>query len=221
MPNLEPDATGREPLNERERVLLHRLLSDPSEFTDEFKAWLINYLTTHPPTLPYSSLAGAPPWQGAGSGGFAPTGAVLQYAGLTAPTDWLLCDGSSVSRTTYATLFGIIGTGYGAPDALTFNLPDLRGRVPVGKGTNATVNALGNSDGVAVANRRGTKHQHTAHQHGYTVPNAPVGAFAGGAGNAVNNTSVALTSPADGGSGIATDPVDGGAYVVVNFIIKT
>ena len=62
------------------------------------------------------------------------TGAVMDYAGATAPDGWLLCDGSPVSRATYADLFAAIGTTYGAGDgSTTFNLPDLRGRTTAGK----------------------------------------------------------------------------------------
>lgn len=62
-----------------------------------------------------------------------PIGSVLAYAGPTAPTLWLLCDGSAKSRTTYSSLFAIIGTTYGVGDgSTTFNLPDLRGRAPFG-----------------------------------------------------------------------------------------
>ena len=69
-------------------------------------------------------------WQGAVS---APAGTVNTYAGSTAPTGWLLAYGQAVSRTTYADLYAIVGTTYGAGDAsTTFNLPDLRGRVPAG-----------------------------------------------------------------------------------------
>lgn len=63
-----------------------------------------------------------------------PTGSVTPYAGSSAPSGWLLCDGSAVSRTTYADLYALIGTTYGSGDgSTTFNLPDLRGRVPLGK----------------------------------------------------------------------------------------
>lgn len=62
------------------------------------------------------------------------TGVVFPFAGATAPAGWLLCDGSAVSRETYANLFAVIGTAYGAGDgSTTFNLPDLRGRVAAGK----------------------------------------------------------------------------------------
>jgi microcystin-dependent protein len=69
-----------------------------------------------------------------------PAGMVIDYAGSAAPSGYLLCDGSAVSRATYATLFGVVGTDYGVGDgATTFNVPDLRGRVAVGRdnmGTN-------------------------------------------------------------------------------------
>ena len=91
-----------------------------------------------------------------------PTGAIIQYAGGTAPTGWLLCEGQAVSRTgSYADLFAAIGTAYGTGDgSTTFNLPDLRGRIPVGKGTHTSVDALGENDGTSLANRR-PAHSHT------------------------------------------------------------
>lgn len=59
-------------------------------------------------------------------------GFVCPFAGTTAPDGWLICDGSAVSRTTYADLFAVIGTTYGAGDGnSTFNLPDLSNRVPM------------------------------------------------------------------------------------------
>lgn len=55
----------------------------------------------------------------------APVGAIVPYGGDTAPTGYLLCDGSAVSRTTYSDLYGVIGTKYGSGDgSTTFNLPD-------------------------------------------------------------------------------------------------
>jgi hypothetical protein len=62
-----------------------------------------------------------------------PPGIIMQYAGATAPSAWLVCDGSAVSRATYASLFTAIGTTYGVGDgASTFNIPDLRGRTIAG-----------------------------------------------------------------------------------------
>lgn len=60
--------------------------------------------------------------------GTTPAGVVMYFTGNTAPTGWLEANGAAVSRTTYAALFAVIGTTYGAGDgSTTFNLPDLRG----------------------------------------------------------------------------------------------
>lgn len=62
-----------------------------------------------------------------------PVGTISAYAGSSAPTGWLLCYGQAISRTTYADLFAITSTLYGAGDTVTtFNIPDLRGRFPLG-----------------------------------------------------------------------------------------
>ena len=77
-------------------------------------------------------------------------GLILPYGGSTAPAGWLLCNGASVSRTTYADLFNAIGTAFGSQSVTTFNLPDCRGRVLVGAGgTSDTLlgNAVGNTGG--------------------------------------------------------------------------
>lgn len=69
----------------------------------------------------------------AGINGTAPIGTVVDYAGPTAPSLWLLCFGQAISRTTYAALFVIIGTIYGVGDgSTTFNVPDLRGTITAG-----------------------------------------------------------------------------------------
>lgn len=63
-----------------------------------------------------------------------PAGLTAPFAGSVAPAGWLLCDGSAVSRTTYAKLFAAIGTAYGIGNGTsTFNVPDLRGRIIAGK----------------------------------------------------------------------------------------
>jgi microcystin-dependent protein len=62
-----------------------------------------------------------------------PAGTILAYGGAAAPSGYLLCYGQAVSRSTYSDLFAIIGTAFGVGNGTTtFNLPDLRGRVPVG-----------------------------------------------------------------------------------------
>ena len=81
-----------------------------------------------------------------------PVGMIVSFAGSTAPTGWLLCQGQAVSRTTYAKLFAVIGTTFGSGDgSTTFNVPDLKGRVLVGVGnsgaTGSTNHTLGQKSG--------------------------------------------------------------------------
>lgn len=64
--------------------------------------------------------------------GATPVGGVMDYAGTTAPTGWLLCFGQSLVRADYPALFTAIGTTHGAADGTHFNLPDCRGRVSAG-----------------------------------------------------------------------------------------
>lgn len=78
-----------------------------------------------------------------------PVGAILPYAGATAPSaDWKICDGASLSRSTYSELYAAIGTAYGSAGASWFNLPDLRAKVPVGySSTDSRADALGETGG--------------------------------------------------------------------------
>jgi len=71
-----------------------------------------------------------------------PTGAIYWWGNATPPAGHLVCDGSSVSQATYAALFAVIGTTFGnAGGAGTFDLPDLRGRHPIGAGTGPGLSA--------------------------------------------------------------------------------
>jgi len=114
-----------------------------------------------------------------------PIGTVMKYAGTAAPSGWALCDGSLFSRSTFSQLFAAIGTSYGVGDgSTTFNVPDLRGKVPVGKdaATFATLGATGGVETVALTAAQGgaSNHTHTdniafgnptqgTHQHSVTT----------------------------------------------------
>lgn len=72
----------------------------------------------------------------AGSDAQLPVGAIIPFGGTTEPTGWLFAHGQAISRTTYAELFAVIGTGFGAGNgSTTFNVPDMRQNVPRGIGT--------------------------------------------------------------------------------------
>lgn len=87
--------------------------------------------------------------QGAVSGDTLPIGVIMPFGSDTIPKNWLLCNGQAVSRTDYQELFNTLGTTYGSGDGFTtFNLPDLQGKIPVGKDENDTdFDTLGETGG--------------------------------------------------------------------------
>lgn len=114
-----------------------------------------------------------------------PAGIMADFAGTVAPTGWLLCDGSAISRTTYSTLFSAIGTTWGAGDgSTTFNIPNMSRRVGMGAGGSGTAtigNAVGNVGGEenhVLITAELASHTHTAsvtdpgHTHNETVSQA-------------------------------------------------
>ena len=97
-----------------------------------------------------------------------PAGIIMPFAGNVAPQGYLLCDGSAVDRTTYATLFGVIGTTFGAGDgSTTFNLPDLGGRVPLGVSSTHLLGSTGGSETVTLTESELPAHVHEVPQHGH------------------------------------------------------
>lgn len=172
-------------------------------------------------------------------------GAILPYGGAAAPAGFLLCDGSAVSRTTYAALFALLGTAYGAGNgSTTFNVPDLRGRSPLGSGTGAglTARAIGQSGGEeshALNSGEGPTHTHTAtvtdpgHSHAAGPNIHPSAGWTGGtpyiqvgdSNPTMYNISVIASATgitvanANSGSGMAHNTLH--PYCVTNFIIKT
>jgi len=85
-----------------------------------------------------------------------PTGVIIPFGGSIAPAHWVLCDGTSYLRgsspsDTYFNLFQVLSTSYGSVDGTHFNVPDMRGRTPVGLDAGAsrvtTITTLGATDG--------------------------------------------------------------------------
>ena len=163
-----------------------------------------------------------------------PSGTVSQTARATAPTGYLLCDGSAISRTTYSSLFDAIGTAYGVGDnSTTFNIPNLKGRVPVGFDSSQTeFDTLGEVGGAKTHtlteaqmpshthiqnshNHTQDAHNHTQnpHNHSQTIGNIDDLNFTGGGGqnppadgpNAFTNGSVTQNTTATNNATTATN----------------
>ena len=149
-----------------------------------------------------------------------PIGAITPFGGITAPTNWLICDGSAISRTTYADLFSVIGTSFGVGDgSTTFNLPDLRSRVPLGKDSRDT-------DFDTIGNTYGEKtHTLTVDEIPTTYAKAPT-STSGGNIAYFRNDVVGGYNGSGAGAAIATIAGGGQAHnivqpsLVTNYIIK-
>lgn len=155
-----------------------------------------------------------------------PAGVVDMFAGSTAPSGYLLCDGSAVSRTTYADLFTAIGTTYGTGDgSTTFNVPNIKGKVPVGRDSGDTsFDTLGETGGekthtLTIAEMPEHNHQITR-QYDSTGFSTPYGDPAAGWSlpeGAASGTNMCPTAKT-GGSGSHNNLQP---YIVLNYIIKT
>lgn len=92
-------------------------------------------------------------------------GEIRLFGGTFAPVDWAFCDGRQVAISEYEVLFNLIGTTYGGDGQETFNLPDLRGRVPVHMGTSPALQSYVLGDEFGVESVTLTTQQIPSHQH--------------------------------------------------------
>jgi microcystin-dependent protein len=150
------------------------------------------------------------------------------FGGNFAPAGWMLCEGQQLPISQYETLFNLIGTTYGGDGQQTFNLPDLRGRLPIHQGTlsgNGTTFTLGQRAGEE--NVTLTVPQIPSHTHPAT------GASTGGATTASGNTygngatiystaapSVAMNPATVGPTGGSQPHSNFMPYLCVDFIIS-
>lgn len=168
------------------------------------------------------------------------TGAIQMWPIAAAPTGYLLCTGSAVSRTTYAALFAVIGTTFGSGDgSTTFNLPNYADRFPIGVGTiAASIGATGGSkDAIVVSHNHtatssssvsdpGHTHTTTSTYEIYNSDGSP--SLTGGDGNssgsnAINASSTGIsvsTSTTVASTGSSGTNANLPPYLGINFIIK-
>ena len=96
-------------------------------------------------------------------------GCIYMYGGSVAPSGFLLCDGSAISRTTYSELFSVIGTTYGVGDgSTTFNIPLMEGRVVIGVSVYYALGTAGGTESVTLTEEELPAHYHTIPSHGHT-----------------------------------------------------
>lgn len=151
-----------------------------------------------------------------------PVGAISSFGGASAPSGYLLCDGASVSRTTYAALFAVVGTTYGSVDGTSFNVPNAKGKNIVGLDAAQTeFNARGKTGGAKTHVL--TVNEMPAHKHhtgtSYSVENFTTGkqAAAGTEGAfAGTGSAQALLSAGGGAAHNNLAP-----FIVAQYIIKT
>lgn len=163
------------------------------------------------------------------------TGLIIPWPDSSVPSGFLECDGSAVSRTTYADLFAVVGTNYGVGDgSTTFNLPDLQDRICVHKsptkaqfstGGADTVAATGNVTGASAGNTTIDVPTLAAHTHGIRT------GAGGGYGSGMSSGRGPSLKPAGGGGAhghsVSSANFTGGSdsvlqpYMAMLYIIKT
>jgi len=113
-------------------------------------------------------------------------GTIKLHPSTSPPSGWLVCDGTAISRTTYSSLFGVIGTTFGVGDgSTTFNIPNLKGRFPVGRDAGQTeFDTMGETGGAKTATLTTTELPAHSHTVG-TLVNAAEATHTHGAGSYV------------------------------------
>ena len=137
-----------------------------------------------------------------------PVGSIIVWPETTAPAGYAIADGTAINRTTFAGLFALIGTDYGTGDgSTTFNLPDFKDRLPLGKGTNN--GTVATAQGSMAASSKITTDSGTAQLSASTTTVAA---------SAKDSSTVSVVSgvTAGGHTHTATIPT-----LCINYIIKT
>jgi microcystin-dependent protein len=147
-----------------------------------------------------------------------------------APAGWMLCQGQVLPISEFSTLFQLIGTTYGGNGQTTFNLPDLRGRIPLHQGSNGVstyvVGQLGGLETVTVTVNQIPAHTHAAQASDGTVGTAqdsPAGAYWNkwpGAAYSTAGTNATLNAAAVSTVGGSQPHDNMPPFLVMNYIIS-
>jgi microcystin-dependent protein len=190
----------------------------PSQYLDISGTMKATNLTDGTTTRPMEGVVNA-----------TPTGSIIMWSTTSAPTGWLICDGSGVSTTTYAALFAVIGYTFGGAGA-TFNVPDMRQRFPVGYDvTDGSYNTIGEIGGERMHSL--TINEMPGHSHTFTAVISRVNEGVAGVNRFTATQETLSDTNVTGGSGSNTygNGTRGNGvphnnippYLTVNYIIKT
>ena len=157
------------------------------------------------------------------------TGSILPWPTSSAPSGYLNCDGSAVSRSTYADLFAVISTIYGSGDgSTTFNVPDLSANFPIGKSNTKNIASTGganttNITGVNAANTTIDTNTMASHSHNTALS----GSDRNASGGSQSPTTSAVGANNTGGAGAHGHGINSASVslqqptIDINYIIKT
>ena len=174
-------------------------------------------------------------WVTIGKSSGVPSGSITGYGGTSAPSGWLLCDGSAISRTTYASLFSAIGTTFGVGDgSSTFNIPDARGRVIAGQddmggsaasrlttaGSGVDGATLGAAGGAQNVTLTAAESGLPSHSHSTSFYGPSTGSSSPSYGAAGELAMAALATSSAGGSAASSAHTNVQPTLVANYIIK-
>jgi hypothetical protein len=161
-----------------------------------------------------------------GPAGTLPPGVIMQYASNTIPSGWLLCDGSSFTISQYPDLYAVITNTYGGTSP-TFNVPNLSGRMTVGKGS-APFNGLGYLGGSSTTTLNTNQlppHEHTfglSKYGGVASVSSGGGTYVNGLGGDPVGKTGSVIYDTNGNAVGSQQPVNVmNPYIVLNYIIKT
>lgn len=188
-------------------------LTEPSDVGDVSKPMLISVSSTAGFILEYRGVVVAGESTSAGI-----TGEIKIWSTDTAPDGYLLCYGQAVSRTTYAALFAVVGTTFGAGDTTTtFNVPDMRGRMPLGQDNmgGASADRVTEVEADSVGGAEGDEDGVGRHTHTTNAIQFSTGALAiiaGGGGSSLPFATIDYEGTTSGNLS---------PYLTITYIIKT